>query len=86
MLWVALWQGGAVSRWNPVTGELLQVVEVAAPNVTSCAFGGPSLDQLYATTARNGLSEEALAQYPLAGGLFRAEVGVTGMRAFGFAG
>jgi sugar lactone lactonase YvrE len=86
MLWVALWQGSAVSRWNPVSGELLQVVEVPAPNVTSCAFSGPNLDQLYITTARNGLSEELLAKHPLAGGLFRAEVGVTGLPAFGFAG
>ena len=74
MLWIALWQGGAVSRWNPVTGELLQVIKVPAPNVTSCAFGGPNLDQLYITTARNGLSEQALAEHPLAGGVggFRA--------------
>ena len=86
MLWVALWQGGAVSRWNPGTGELLQVVKVPAPNVTSCAFGGLGLDRLYITTARNGMSEEALAEYPLAGGLFCADVGVTGMPAFGFAG
>lgn len=86
MLWVALWHGGAVSRWNPATGELLQVVEVPAPNVTSCAFGGPHLDQLYITTARNGLSAQELEAYPLAGGLFRAEIGVTGLPAFGFAG
>jgi sugar lactone lactonase YvrE len=86
MLWVALWQGGAVSRWNPVSGELLQVVNVPAPNVTSCAFGGPKLEQLYITTARNGLSEEALAEYPLAGGLFCAKVAVTGLPASGFAG
>jgi sugar lactone lactonase YvrE len=86
MLWVALWQGSAVSRWNPETGELLQVVYVPAPNVTSCALGGSHLDRLYITTARNGMSEEALADYPLAGGLFCADVGVTGLPAVGFAG
>jgi sugar lactone lactonase YvrE len=86
MLWVALWSGGAVSRWNPATGELLQVVEVPAPNVTSCAFSGPNLDQLYITTARDGLSAAALEEFPLAGGLFRADVGVTGVPAVGFAG
>jgi sugar lactone lactonase YvrE len=86
MLWVALWQGAAVSRWNPATGELLQVVDVPAPNVTSCAFGGPNLDRLYITTARNGMGEDALKQYPLAGGLFCADVGVTGLPAVEFAG
>jgi sugar lactone lactonase YvrE len=86
MLWVALWQGGAVSRWNPATGELLEVIKVPAPNVTSCAFGGPNLDQLYITTARNGLSAELLEEWPLTGGLFRAKVAATGMPAFAFAG
>jgi sugar lactone lactonase YvrE len=86
MLWVALWQGGAVSRWNPTTGELLGTVSVPALNVTSCAFGGPDLGQLYITTARNGMSEEALAKYPLAGGLFCADAGVVGLPAFEFAG
>jgi sugar lactone lactonase YvrE len=86
MLWVALWQGRAVSRWNPETGKLLQTVAVPAPNVTSCAFGGPRLDRLYITTARNGMSEKALEEYPLAGGLFGAEVGVAGLPADGFAG
>jgi sugar lactone lactonase YvrE len=86
MLWVALWQGGAVSRWNPVTGELLQVIRVPAPNVTSCAFGGPNLDHLYITTARNGLSPEVLDAYPTAGGLFCAGVAVKGLPASAFAG
>jgi sugar lactone lactonase YvrE len=86
MLWVALWQGGAVSRWNPETGELLQVVKVPAPNVTSCAFGGPNLDRLYITTARNGMSDQALAEHPLAGGVFFADVSATGLPAFAFAG
>jgi sugar lactone lactonase YvrE len=86
MLWVALWQGGAVSRWNPVTGELLQLVKVPAPNVTSCAFGGPDLDTLYITSARGSLGPEGLEQYPLAGGLFGANVGVTGLPAHEFAG
>jgi sugar lactone lactonase YvrE len=86
MLWVALWQGGGVSRWNPATGELLQVIKVPAPNVTSCAFGGPNLDRLYITTARIGMDKEALGKHPLAGGLFQVDAGVTGMPAFGFAG
>jgi sugar lactone lactonase YvrE len=86
MLWVALWQGSAVSRWNPETGELLQTISVPAPNVTSCALGGASLNELYITTARNGMSEEAIESNPLAGGLFRARVDVPGLPAFEFAG
>ena len=86
MLWVALWEGGKVSRWDPAEGRLLQTVDLPASNVTSCAFGGENLDQLYITTARQTLSAEQLERQPLAGGLFRANVGVTGLSAFEFAG
>jgi sugar lactone lactonase YvrE len=86
MLWVCLWQGSKVSRWDPETGKLLQTVDLPASNVTSCAFGGEDLDQLYITTARITIDEEQLKEQPLAGGLFRADVGVTGVPAFEFAG
>jgi sugar lactone lactonase YvrE len=86
MLWVCLWQGSKVSRWDPKTGELLQTVDLPASNVTSCAFGGGKLNQLYITTARSGLGTKQLESEPLAGGLFRADVGVSGVPAFEFAG
>ncbi|MDF2959815.1 MAG: putative Membrane Associated Protein [Paenibacillus sp.] len=79
MLWVAHWGGWQVSRWNPHTGEKLTAVPVPAAQVTSCAFGGPSLDELYITTARIGQSEEALLKQPHAGGVFRYKPGITGM-------
>jgi sugar lactone lactonase YvrE len=86
MLWVCLWQGGKVSRWDPAEGRLLQTIDVPASNVTSCAFGGRHLDQLYITTARITIDEAQLKEQPLAGGLFRADAGVTGVPAFEFAG
>ena len=86
MLWIALWDGGRVGRWNPHTGALLETITVPARCVTSCAFGGPSLRDLYITTARIGLAESDLAHQPYAGGLFRARPGVTGVPAFEFAG
>lgn len=79
MLWIAQWDGWQVSRWNPATGEQLDSIRVPAARVTSCAFGGPNNDELYITTARTGLSDEALAEQPHAGGLFRAKPGVAGV-------
>jgi len=55
-------------------------VEVPAPNVTSCAFGGPDLDVLYITTA-GGDDEKMLKEYPLAGSVFRVSPGVKGVKA-----
>ncbi|MEK4236007.1 SMP-30/gluconolactonase/LRE family protein [Paenibacillus sp. FSL R5-0475] len=79
MLWVAHWGGGCVSRWNPETGEQLGLIRVPAPLVTSCTFGGSDLTELYITTARIGMHEKELRDYPFAGGLFMAKPGMTGL-------
>lgn len=76
-VWVALWDGGAVHRYTP-DGRLDCVVEVPGGFVTSCAFGGNDRSTLFITTARVGLSPDALRRTPAAGGLFAADVGRTG--------
>lgn len=86
MLWIAHWDGGRVSRWDPAKGQLLQEIFLPAARVTSCAFGGPNLDRLYITTARFGLDEVQLRQQPHAGGLFVARPGVAGLASYEFAG
>ena len=78
MLWVAEWGGWKVSRWNPAAGERLMFVEVPAAFVTSCTFGGEQMDELFITTAASGLTAEERERQPLAGGVFRAKVGVKG--------
>jgi len=79
MIWVAHWEGSRVTRWNPVSGEVLAEVQVPADQVTSVAFGGEGLDTLYITTARYNLTPEKLVGQPHAGGLFAVEPGVTGL-------
>lgn len=85
-VWIALHGGGAVTRWDPATGSMLQKITVPAPQTTSCAFGGENLDTLYITTAREGLSEEQLEQCPHSGGLFAVKPGVRGIAASFFRG
>ncbi len=85
-LWVALWQGWGVGRFDPESGELLAKVEVPVACVTSCCFGGPDLDQLYITTASRDLKAEDWADQPQAGGIFRAVPGVTGTPSIRFKG
>ena len=83
-LWVAFWGGSAVRRIDP-NGEVVAVVEFPVTNVTSCAFGGEDLSDLYVTTARNGLSEKHVRKQPQAGGLFRLRPGVRGLPPHAFA-
>lgn len=75
MLWVALWGGSCVARWNPRTGQELERIAVPATQVSSCAFGGARLDTLFITTARDGLDDAELARQPLAGSLFSCVTG-----------
>ena len=78
-LWVAIWGGGCIHQYDPRTGALMGRVMVDAPNVSSCAFGGEDYRQLFITTARIGLSEQELKQYPLSGSLFMADTGYCGL-------
>lgn len=77
-LWVAFFGAGQVRRLSP-RGEILDVIEIEAPNATCPTFVGPSLDRLLITTARFRLSEDALAQHPLSGALFVTDVPVAGI-------
>lgn len=70
MLWIALWEGWKVLRYNPHTGEKLFELHLPVARVTSCTFGGDTLEDLYVTTAKTGLNERELQQQPLAGFLF----------------
>lgn len=83
-LWVALWGGGAVHRY--LDGRLDRVIELPVSQPTSCAFGGPDLDQLFVTSAWKDLSPEARRAQPLAGSLFRCRPGVRGIPPYAYAG
>lgn len=85
-LWIAMWGGAQVTKWDPALGQLLERILVPAKNVSSCAFGGRNMNELYITSARKGLDEAALSRYPLTGSVFRLETKVEGMPAFEFAG
>lgn len=76
-LWVALWGGNAVHRYSP-HGELLAVVDVDAPQVSSCTFGGDERSTLFITTSQEGYDQNASDRYPLAGRVFSVELDTTG--------
>ena len=85
-LWIALWGGAQVTRWDPRKGRLLEQIPMPVPQPSSCIFGGADLNELYVTSARKGLSQEKLQEYPLSGGVFKITTNVTGIPTFQFAG
>lgn len=85
-LWIALWGGARLSKWDPATRQLEAEVAIPALHISSCVFGGPRCDILYVTSARVGMDESALAKYPLSGGLFQIQTQTEGMPTFKFSG
>ena len=81
-IWVALWGGGAVHRYD-ADGRLDHVVELPVSQVTACTFGGPDLRTLFITTSRQGVEPR---DQPEAGAVFRYETDVRGAVPHSFAG
>lgn len=81
-VWVALWGGSRVHRYDP-QGTLDAVVELPVTHVTACTFGGADFGDLFITTSRIGASTES---EPLAGALFHLRPGVRGLPARAFNG
>ena len=74
-VWLAHWGGSRVTRFAP-DGVVDGVLEIPAPQVTNCAFGGPNMDLLFITTAARNIDLET---HPKAGGLFCVQTAVRGL-------
>jgi len=81
-VWLAVFGAGEVRRYSP-DGRLDRTLRLPVSQVTCPAFGGEGLDELYITSAAEGIGPD---REPHAGGLFRHRPGVRGMAAFEFAG
>ena len=77
-LWSAEYGGGRVVRYTP-DGTVDKVVNLPVANVTCPTFGGTNYKTLFITTASQRLTENELAEQPLAGGLFSLKVTVAGL-------
>jgi D-xylonolactonase len=82
-VWCALWYGGRIVRIDP-DGAVERSVSIAALQVSSVAFGGAGLDELYVTSAGeawpsqlapSGYRADAEGQ---GGALYRVRAGVCG--------
>jgi len=76
---------GQIRRYDP-EGKLERMVTLPVSRATDCTFGGPDLDTLYVTTARETLTPEELSAAPLSDSLFAVDCGVRGLPSTPFAG
>lgn len=84
MIWIAHFGAGCITRHHHDTGACLFRIDFNARQITSCAFGGASLQDLYVTSASNGLDEKELA-HKQDGNIFRIKgLGVKGRLPFEF--
>eukprot|EP01004_Peranema_trichophorum_P011008 NODE_9856_length_560_cov_8.670481_g9217_i0.p1 GENE.NODE_9856_length_560_cov_8.670481_g9217_i0~~NODE_9856_length_560_cov_8.670481_g9217_i0.p1 ORF type:complete len:174 (-),score=38.93 NODE_9856_length_560_cov_8.670481_g9217_i0:38-514(-) len=82
-LWVAMFRGSAVTHWNPVTGDLLDIIKLPVPYVTSCCFGGTKMKTLFITTAKGSSNEEIANNHdPLSGCVFYVNLPHKGASSF----
>ena len=84
-LWNAQWGLSRVVRYG-ADASVQQVLPVPTRQPTRPAFGGPRLDTLYITSARDGLSAAQLVADPHAGALFQSRLDVRGIPESRFAG
>ncbi len=75
-LWIAFYDGACVRHYS-ANAELLRQVDLPAPNITSCIFGGPDFADLYITSAAQGDPN-----HPISGALFRISPAVGGQAEF----
>lgn len=82
-LWVAMWGGSEVRRYD-AGGRLLKRHALPVSRVTCPGFGGEGLEDLYVTTAWEGMNAAERQPEPLAGHLFRMRPGARGLPAHRF--
>jgi sugar lactone lactonase YvrE len=81
-IWVAMWKGGEVHRYD-AEGRLVAVVPLPVSQPSGCAFGNDGV--LYITSARSGLTPLQLQQEPLAGSVFALATDTVGVPIASFA-
>jgi len=72
-LWNAQWGASQVARYAP-DGRLDRLLHLPVTQPSCVCLGGADFSDLFVTTAQELLTPEALAQQPLAGGLFHTRL------------
>jgi sugar lactone lactonase YvrE len=84
-IWLTLSGAGQIRRYTP-TGVVDRTIQIPISRVTSCAFGGSGLDELYITSHSALMSDEDKAAEPSSGALLRCRPGTRGLPVHPFGG
>lgn len=76
-LWNAQWGAARLARYTP-RGVLAENIILPTDNITCPAFGGSGLSNLFATSAKQGLSDEQKKDQVHAGKTFVSDAGISG--------
>ncbi|HKE46174.1 MAG TPA: SMP-30/gluconolactonase/LRE family protein [Steroidobacteraceae bacterium] len=77
-VWSAQWGGARVVRYTP-DGRIDRTLEVPTTQPSCVCFGGPDLDLLFVTSARENLPAAVLEREPHAGDVFVYRTGLKGL-------
>lgn len=75
-IWLALWGGERVIHIDKDSKEIIQEIKLPCPKVSSCAFGGEDLRDIYVTTA--AMSD--IPSYPSAGSVYKVASSTCGKK------
>ena len=78
-LWIAFWGGSKIMCIDAHTKKVEEVILFPVSKITSCAFGGEQMDQLFVTSAKVQVTED---DEPMAGKTFIVSPGVKGLPSF----
>jgi len=78
-LWVCHYGAGIITVYN-LKGKRIHKISIPAKNITNCTFGGKFNNELYISTARQGMSKKEIDQLPLSGSLFKVKTNLKGKK------
>ncbi len=78
-LWVCHYHASKISVYD-LKGNKIHQIKLPAKNITNCTFGGHDNRELFVSTARKGMSNKEIKQFPLSGSLFKIKTNLKGKK------
>ena len=77
-IWICHFGGACISVYNLKKKRVLKL-RFPAKNITNCTFGGKNMNDLYVTSALEGMKINEIKKFNLSGSLFHVKTNVKGL-------